>query len=651
MMTIIEKDGWVRWCGKEEVTGEMPTKDFFTGSFLATINDTTVFVYDFQDIAMFFIKALLEAGYADATETELSYAGNHKLDRGTFKYVLSDTNNAFYSVSYRVNDKVVNLYEFKNLVSSDIKDVVRDFEGSECVAMYRACIEMRSYAPKSTTASSCGYSYWKKKYTRKQFEALFVECSEKAEKICRNAYHGGLCYMSDKCNTTMTGKGIVLDANSLYSFVMKNSYFAMGKENYGEGEIPKGISEGKNPYYIHFRARFNLKKDHVPFLRTRCDKRHWQMEILESSDYIDSYGNHYQAYNAPGEEWVDEWGEIHFDQKPFMVELCLYRDEYELMFEQYDVYDIEYIDHVWWRGYDNVFTEYVDEFYEMKKNAGNRKARRRIAKIIQNALSGRMSLKKVRESAFLKGDIIDEMNKYNSFDYINRRRSQHGKYTDEECLESGVMSLKNGCIKTTSKSMSHIQIGAAITSIAMCYIVRKAQANYDRFLYTDTDSLHLLGTLEDVKDVEISEELGQFKIEHRFVYAKYYKQKVYTLMEVDERGNDLGACVTWAGMPEDCQKILEAFLTEEYIYTTYTRDIADEVSQVLRKKARPEGISDYDWDHCIGGWITKEAKDNLHKLELPHVRKVVKSYKDYSFEYKTEWYRVEVMDRIHLTQG
>lgn len=655
MMTLTEKDGWIKWCKKNEATGEMPIKDFFTGSFLSIIDDTTVFVNDFQNLALFFIKALTDADLSDSTDTELSYTGNHKLDRGTFKYILSGDNLSFYSISYRVREATINLYEAKNLVPAKIEDVCDDFGGEAHIALYRACILMRSFAPKATTVASCAYSHWKKKYSRFEFEKLFPECGEKAEKLCRAAYHGGLCYMSEKA-VTISKPGIILDENSLYPYVMHKSIFAIGKEHYGEGEVPENIRNSNMPYYVHFRARFNLKDNHVPFLRTRCDNKHWNMEILTTSKYLDPTTNTwYDAVSAPGCEWVDEWGEIHFDSKPMMVELCLYRDEYELMFEQYDVTHIEYIDYVWWKGARGIFTEYVDEFYEMKKNAKG-KAERRIGKTLQNGLSGRLSSKKKRSSAYLCKDIADKIKGFNSFDSINKRNSQYGKYTNPEAI-GGISCFIDGAVESESRSVSHIQIGAAITSIAMCDIVRKAQANYEHFLYTDTDSLHLDCDIDSVKDCTISDKLGDFKIEHRFLYAKYYKQKVYQIFETDEYGKYIGVKVTWAGMPEDTQKVLECALMYHFV-TSYTAIDYEDEKQVafisnMWKSARPNGISDEQWNRIQLGINDHIAHDEIYKMELPHMRKVVDSYSEYTYKNELDLYHVDVMDTmsVHMTES
>ena len=43
------------------------------------------------------------------------------------------------------------------------------------------------------------------------------------------------------------------------------------------------------------------------------------------------------------------------------------------------------------------------------------------------------------------------------------------------------------------KKVGYIPIGSAITSYAMNFTIRHAMANYDRFCYADTDSIHLIG--------------------------------------------------------------------------------------------------------------------------------------------------------------
>ena len=53
-----------------------------------------------------------------------------------------------------------------------------------------------------------------------------------------------------------------------------------------------------------------------------------------------------------------------------------------------------------------------------------------------------------------------------------------------------------------NKKTFYIPAGAAVTAYARCFTIRAAQANYDRFCYSDTDSIHLIGQ-EPAKAVSV----------------------------------------------------------------------------------------------------------------------------------------------------
>ena len=52
---------------------------------------------------------------------------------------------------------------------------------------------------------------------------------------------------------------------------------------------------------------------------------------------------------------------------------------------------------------------------------------------------------------------------------------------------------------------------------------------YDRYIYSDTDSLHLMGT-DIPENIEVnSTKLGAWKLEHEFTRGRYIKAKTYRL--------------------------------------------------------------------------------------------------------------------------
>lgn len=81
-------------------------------------------------------------------------------------------------------------------------------------------------------------------------------------------------------------------------------------------------------------------------------------------------------------------------------------------------------------------------------------------------------------------------------------------------------------------------MGAFITAYAREKTIRSAQTVYDRFVYADTDSLHLIGW--DVPcDLDVHpSRLGAWKNEGRFSYSKYIRPKTY-METVIERASGL----------------------------------------------------------------------------------------------------------------
>jgi hypothetical protein len=69
-------------------------------------------------------------------------------------------------------------------------------------------------------------------------------------------------------------------------------------------------------------------------------------------------------------------------------------------------------------------------------------------------------------------------------------------------------------------------VGAFCTAWARDKTIRAAQDNYDRFIYADTDSLHLVGY--ELPDLEIHPtKLGAWKHEGNFVDSKFLRAKTY----------------------------------------------------------------------------------------------------------------------------
>jgi hypothetical protein len=171
----------------------------------------------------------------------------------------------------------------------------------------------------------------------------------------------------------------------------------------------------------------------------------------------------------------------------------------------------------------------------------------------------------------------------------------YGKFALNPNVQSKYPVYDNGRIryvlgeKETRKPV-YIPAGTFITAWARYKTITRAQNVYERFIYADTDSLHLIGS-EIPEGLDISPtDLGAWKHESSFDKARFLRQKSYMeRTEIDkdeyekavkenetaqikrnvliENGKYLEWNVTCAGMPEQCKQ----FVTFEnfHIGTTY----------------------------------------------------------------------------------
>ena len=298
----------------------------------------------------------------------------------------------------------------------------------------------------------------------------------------RQSYKGGFTYLNPKYKEIDLQKGIVLDVNSLYPSVMYYQPLP-----YGEGIFFKGKYKPDKIYNLHvqmFTCQFELKPGYIPTIQLKNNLAFVPTQYLESSD---------------GED----------------VTLCLTNVDLELFFEHYNVYNIEY--HSGWKFKSTVglFKEYIDKWntVKMESTLNGNKAMRTLAKLMLNALYGKFALNPNVQSKI-------------------------------PWYDNGVVKYKLG--EKETRDPIYIPVGTFITAWARYKTIDSAQKVYDRFVYADTDSLHLIGTeIPDMLEVD-PVKLGAWKHESTFTRARFIRQKSY-IEEIDGELN-----ITCAGMPERC---------------------------------------------------------------------------------------------------
>lgn len=208
------------------------------------------------------------------------------------------------------------------------------------------------------------------------------------------------------------------------------------------------------------------------------------------------------------------------------VDLALWEEHYDI--------DIISWNGAWrFHGTSGVFSEFIDKWMMVKENSTG--GLRTIAKLHLNSLYGKFAT----------------------------NPNVTGKFP---ILEDGIVKLKTG--KEEKRSPVYTAMGVFITAYARDVTIRAAQKHYDRFVYADTDSLHLLRETTQCPptsachrhrfacsnttlslDVHPSR-LGAWKHEYRFEEGFFQRPKRYT----ERVGSRYVTHI--AGLPEDAARVV-----------------------------------------------------------------------------------------------
>lgn len=300
----------------------------------------------------------------------------------------------------------------------------------------------------------------------------------------RHSYKGGFTYCDPRRQGQDIGEGIVLDVNSLYPSVMYYQPLPYGEGIFFEGKYKP--DKLYNLYVQMFTCQFELKENYIPTIQLKNNLSFIPTAYLSSSE----------------------------DEE---VTMCLTSVDLELFFEHYHVYNITWHNGWKFKSTTGLFKEYIDKWnaVKMESTLNGNKAMRTLAKLMLNAL--------------------------------------YGKFALNPNVQSKIPYYDNGIIKYTlgekeTRNPIYIPVGTFITAWARHKTITSAQKVYDRFLYADTDSLHLIGT-EIPKGLEVDPvKLGTWKHESTFTRARFIRQKTY-IEEIDGELN-----ITCAGMPSRCYK-------------------------------------------------------------------------------------------------
>ena len=379
-----------------------------------------------------------------------------------------------------------------------LKDYEKDYITNDVKIMSLALDVLFKQNMTYMTAASDGIHEFKRTLSIRRFERLFPQLNYDVWKDMKQAYRGGFTYLNPIYKEKDVGEGVVLDVNSLYPSVMYEKPMPIGEPILYQGKYEE---DKVYPLYIQMiSCAFELKKDKIPTIQIKHTNNFIDNEYLTSSE-----------------------GEI--------VTLVLSSVDLKLFLEQYDVFEMSYECGWKFKAMNGIFTEYIDKWIKVKIEAtktGN-KGMRTLAKILLNSLYGKFAT---------------------SMDI----QSKH------PYLEDGIVKYELG--EKEQRDGLYLPIGIFITSYAREKTIRTSQAikdysikkyNKDLYCYSDTDSIHTLLPIEELKQFcDIDDvALGKWAWEASFEKARFVRQKCY----LESINGEVK--ITCAGMPKECYKYVE----------------------------------------------------------------------------------------------
>lgn len=353
------------------------------------------------------------------------------------------------------------------------------------------------------TIGSCALEEYKQLIKKSNFKRYFP--IPKYDEDVRQSYRGGFTYLNPKFASKKVGNGIVLDVNSLYPSVMRECILPFGTPIFFKGEYE--FDEIYPLFTQMIRCQFEIKKGKIPTIQIKHGYDFRSNEYLTSSN----------------------------DEE---VTLCLNSVDLKLFFEQYDVYNLEYISGWKFKSTEGLFNEYIDKWSNNKIQAKKDKNHGMylISKLFLNSLYGKFGTDtKVKMKIPFMGD-------------------------------DGIIHFKDGELE--ERDGIYIAMASFITSYARLKTITAAQTimnNYNsgkskiQFVYADTDSLHCISpdfSLPEGLDIDDTK-LGAWKFESKFNSAKFLRQKCYIENSTEDVGNnnpEYELKITVSGMPKDCYK-------------------------------------------------------------------------------------------------
>lgn len=333
---------------------------------------------------------------------------------------------------------------------------------------------------------------------------LFPKIHLEMDAMIRKSYRGGYTYANPKFQADVDHPDLVQGAGSVYDV---NSLYPDVMYNqplpYGKPLYFRGEYKPNSAYPLY-----------IQFLTCHCKLKKNHLPTLQIKK---------NPYYCETEYIADTQG---------TVDLALTSVDFEILTTHYDVTIMSYNGGYMFQQVTGLFKEYIDYWMGIKETTTG--GMRQLAKLMLNSLYGKFAT---------NPDVTPKI------PYLK---------------EDGSVGYALG--ELDMRDPVYTPMGCFITAWARYKTISAAQSVYDRFMYADTDSIHVLGT-EPVQGIDVHPtHLGAWKHESNFDQAKYVRAKTY-IERITHVGEMVDGVYTMvpvepyidvkcAGLPDDLKKLV-----------------------------------------------------------------------------------------------
>lgn len=503
------------------------------------------------------IKALMKQG--------IKYIYTCDLDRIAMSLIVSllqgDSSMSPYSYDYIcktngefINFRVTNLGGRALLEIRSIQLLFKDVPREVCQSL---ALMSDFLGDIKMTAPATALAEFKKTLDYKTYMKCFPLIDEETDEFVRRSYHGGYLYENFEPRRVYNSV-TVYDVNSLYPHVMAHCYLPLKwlPTTYGQNVdmspiVSKELLPGIEDYRVENLSRIYDTISEDPDYQRYLPKDWKRLPGTKGAQIFDALPEPIQndlkirdtdycfwdyvpgSIREPKERYFFAKVQVIFAEprskvlRPIVTQdehktfikgidrfsqkctrdmspsdwkqtevLYLSQDDFFVLIENYNC--IIHMDKIiYFHAFKGIFDDFIKKFWDIKKEGGQYKP---FAKIILNSLSGKLSSSRKYKNIMYKkgktGEII-------------------GEPTTQEAKYSG----------------GYIPAGCAITSKARRILISCIKKQSLPVLYGDTDSVHILGG--EAEGIRVSDELGDWKIEHRYDEVIYFTKKRYIGREGD----------------------------------------------------------------------------------------------------------------------